>query len=205
MNHLLVIGGSNGNPLSNIELVNETTTLPCTIPQYPFALFGHATAATTQTVVTCGGYGSGGGYLKDCNQLGQDGRIWQNGPSMQEQRYLFSLTALNNKQYAIGGEGSRNTMETRTMETNWVSENIPFSVEKHCTTKYSDHELIVLGGRQSGRVSKSKILIMFKIFFHLKTIFSFHFLFKLFLFNSRNLIRLGSLTTELEIGEPVLI
>ena len=119
-----MIGGSDENGyLSSTEMVNETTTLPCTIPQYPFALVGHATAATTQTVVTCGGYVSGGGYLNDCNQLGQDGTIWQNGPRMIEKRGWFSLTALNEKLYAIGGEGglgSQNTMETRTMETNWV-------------------------------------------------------------------------------------
>ena len=77
-----MIGGYAGNYLSSTELVNETTTLPCTIPQYPLALEGHATAATTQTVVTCGGYASGRGYLRECNQLGQDGTIWQNGPNM---------------------------------------------------------------------------------------------------------------------------
>ena len=177
-----MIGGyGNGGYLSSTELVNETTTLPCTIPQYPYALFAHATAVTTQTVVTCGGYKRerwNAIYSKYCNQLGQDGTIWQNGPRMIEKRGWFSLTALNEKLYAIGGSGgsgSENTMETRTMETNWVSENIPFSVYYHCTTKYSDHELILLGGRQSGSVSKSKILIMFEIFFHLKTILSFPF------------------------------
>ena len=116
-NRLLVVGGSykygSADYQSTTEMINEKTTLPCTIPQYPVTLGKAASAVINQTVITCGGsLRPNGQPVNACFQL-ENGQ-WKNGPSMNLKRKGHSLTALGDTLYAIGGYSflSFNSMET---------------------------------------------------------------------------------------------
>ena len=53
---LLAIGGANSNGLlASIEIINVDTTVGCSFASYPFAVGTHASSATPDEIVMCGG------------------------------------------------------------------------------------------------------------------------------------------------------
>ena len=77
-------------------------------------------------------------------------------PLQSVQRYHFAMVEGNGKLFAVGGYGSRNSMEGVDLQngTSWIRENLPFSITAHCMSGFNSTHAILTGGFLDGKVSK---------------------------------------------------
>ena len=151
---LLAIGGWNGNGvIASSEIINLNTTVGCSFTSYPFAVSQHASSATSDGVVTCGGW-DGSQSFNTCKKLTKQGS-WDTFPDMNSKRRGFGLRMVDGLLWAVGGYPGGNSMEFIDIEnpTEWSQQTMPFSVSYHCLTELSRKQLIVIGGHDGG-VSK---------------------------------------------------
>ena len=152
---LLAIDGQNSNgAIASSEIINVDTTVNCSFTSYPFAVYRHASSATSDGIVTCGGY-DGSQYLNTCKKLTKQGS-WDTFPDMNSKRNYFGLRMVDGLLWAVGGYNGRDTMEYIDPEnpTEWSQQTMPFSVHSHCLTELSRKHLIVTGGTADSGVSK---------------------------------------------------
>ena len=151
---LLAIGGQNSNGrIASSEIINLDTTVGCSFASYPFAVRSHASSATSDGVVTCGG-SDGRQLLNTCKKLTKQGS-WDTFPDMNSKRWGFGLGMVDGILWAVGGFNGRDTMEYIDIKnpTEWSQQTMPFVVYGHCLTELSGKHLIVTGGLDNG-VSK---------------------------------------------------
>jgi len=150
VDHLVIIGGFRRRLLSDIEAISlDEDVGNCNPTDLPYKVCGHSSvySPVVEGIVTCGGMGGMTfDTLSKC--ILQRKRNNSNQfPSLNSKRRDFSLTAISNKIFAIGGYPNSNTMETMNLNTDrqWKKEELPFSVSGHCSVGLGN-KIIVTGG-----------------------------------------------------------
>jgi len=146
--HLVILGGFIGNPLSDVEVLDmQTEYKGCGPTDLPSPLWGHASvySSTLQSLITCGGVGKYE-YLSSCSVQSKNGHLISI-PSMNSRRSYFAMVTIQNQIFSFGGYKTENTMETiKLNETGtWNQQSMPFSVRDHCAVVL-DNNIIVIGG-----------------------------------------------------------
>ena len=176
----MIIGGHgwNGDHLSDIEAISldednfsfnisfDEDYIICDPTDLPYKVNGHASvySPVLNGVVTCGGQDFQGrgnwNYLSKCI-LQRKGFYSNHFPSLKSKRLKFSLTSISHNIYAIGGLRNENTMETINLnfDREWKKEEMPFSVQGHCSAGLGN-SIIVTGGRGEN-YNVSKIILSF--------------------------------------------
>ena len=155
---MVTIGGIklNREKLSSVEVTQVEKNQSCLVDPFPYALNPHAATIIPTGILVCGGYS--GSFEKRCYEYKKTTGSWQSFASLTTERADFDMKFLNQAVWAIGGWGgsdAKTTLDKYEMQTQvWTKHNIPFDVHEHCLTKISEHELILIGGRQSGSVSE---------------------------------------------------
>ena len=125
----------------------QTEDKGCDPTDLPSPVYGHASvySSVLQSLITCGGYGSNE-RLSSCSVETKNGHSISI-PPMNATRANFAMVTIENHLYSIGGWGSRNTMETITLNATgtWNQQSMPFSVQDHCAVVL-DNNIIVIGG-----------------------------------------------------------
>ena len=156
---MVTIGGYGGSGRSSrVEVIQVEKNQSCFVDSFPYALEAHSATIIPTGILVCGGY-SASGFEKRCYEYKKTTGSWKAFAPMTRKRYEFDMKFLNQAVWAIGGLGgskSTSTLDKYEMHTNvWTKHNIPFDVHDHCLTKISEHELILIGGRDwSGSVSE---------------------------------------------------
>ena len=75
---------------------------------------------------------------------------------MNEPRSFFAMEEVSGTLFGIGGLGAAMSMEwiDLTNGLSWTQQNLPFTIDKHCMTKFNETHLIVTGGQLNGTVCK---------------------------------------------------
>ena len=167
----MIIGGYSsdstqyGGYLSDIEAVSiDGDNVNCDPTDLPYKVDSHSSvySSVLAAIVTCGGVDDNYNFLSKCILQGK-GNESNQFPSLIVERRDFSLTAISNKIFAIGGYPTWNTkMETinlNTADKKWKEEEIPFSVAHHCSVGLGNN-IIVTGG-SDGDNGVSKIILKF--------------------------------------------
>jgi len=146
--HLVIIGGWDGNGLSDVEVLDiQTEDTRCNPTDFPSPIDAHASvySSALQSLITCGGDGNNGS-LSSCSIQTKSGHHISI-PSMKSRRVAFAMVTIRNHLISIGGWGGRNTMETIQLNAagTWTQQSMPFSVESHCAVTL-DNNVIVIGG-----------------------------------------------------------
>ena len=156
----MIIGGYNGGSISGIEAVNlDGDNINCDPTDLPYKVYDHASvySPVLEASVTCGGFDENGNFLSKC--ILQTKRNKSNQfPSLISKRWGLSLTAISNKIFAVGGYPNKNTMETinlNTADRQWKKEELPFSVEDHCSVGLGNKIIVTGGYDESINVSKT--------------------------------------------------
>ena len=159
-----MIGGFKPEACNDIEAISlDEDVANCNPTDLPYKVSGHSSvySPVVEGIVTCGGAdGMTFDTLSKC--ILQRKRNNSNQfPSLNSKREEFSLTAISNKIFAIGGYPNRNTMETINLHTDgqWKKEKLPFSVRYHCSVGLGNN-IIVTGGKDENN-NVSKIILKF--------------------------------------------
>ena len=149
----MVIGGSNGSTLSDVELVSfGNENKGCKPRDLDYGVYNHASVASSKGVLTCGGVGNGnyGGVrtekaLSKCILQTSNGKTFF--PSLVNRRGGLGLVNVEGTIYALGGSPSYDTMETINLETGseWKIESLPFNMSSFCVVNINT-TIIVTGG-----------------------------------------------------------
>ena len=155
--NLLVIGGFWYNHrLSNIERLSDFNGLECGPSDLIDKVGDHATVSSSRGLITCGGEDEDLKMMSKCQLNGEINSF----PSMIEKRMEFGMLIVNDIIFAIGGTGSKHTMETIDLNggTKWTKMKLPFGVSDHCVVSVGSKILVIGGfffpiGSTSGYVS----------------------------------------------------
>ena len=151
---MVAIGGWGVSRLSDVEVVGiQKENTNCNPTDLPYAVSGHATVASDQGLITCGGY-DGSSYLSKCILQRRNGET-TSFPTMKYRRSFFGMVLVSDVIYAIGGYPSgRTTMETINVYngTKWSEQSLDFSIRSYCVTSIDNDKIVVTGG--NGNVSK---------------------------------------------------
>ena len=158
MEHTLLLGGDTPSDDYSATLELITPNLACT-PNMPILPVRRQSASATvlgSTIFYCGGYLAGftPEYHGTCHSylLGKEGERWEEEESMNHARRYFSLTVINDRIYAVGGQtdkGKQNSVESFSHSTGWqIEESMQMANYRylHCSVALGTR-LIVLGGR----------------------------------------------------------
>ena len=161
--NLVIIGGSNRGPISDIEAVNlEDDDINCDPTDLPYKVDSHASVYTPDLngILTCGGWDENYDELSKCI-LQRKGSESNHFPALNSKRAELSLASISDTIYAIGGYPNKNTMETINLNTDkqWKQERLPFSVYKHCSVGLKN-KIIITGGLDKNK-KVSKIILKF--------------------------------------------
>ena len=153
--HLMILGGYDGNTLSDVEVLDmQTDDTGCNPTDLLSPIDSHATvySSALQSLITCGGYGTnhrnnGYGRLSSCSVQSKNGHQISL-PPMNSARSSFAMVSIRNQLISIGGVGGYNTMETIELNdaTAWSQQMMPFSVVYHCAVTL-ENNVIIMGGR----------------------------------------------------------
>ena len=141
---------------SSVEVLDENQDLTCNIPSYPLALYAHSSTVTSSGILVCGGSTEccGSASKKECYEYRSKSNNWTAMPSMTTEREGFDMVHVNHKIYAVGGAGSRRSMEIFDPNTRtWTNQSIPFTAYRHCITQLSADQFILTGGSENHDVS----------------------------------------------------
>lgn len=153
--HLVILGGFNGNTLSDVEFLDmQTEDKGCGQTDLPPPLWGHASvySSTLKSIITCGVVGNNGS-LSSCSVRNKN--VHQiSFPPMNSRRSYFAMVTIHNQIFSIGGDGTENTMETIKLNATgtWNQQSMPFSVRDHCAVVL-DNNIIIIGGYNRNDVS----------------------------------------------------
>ena len=154
---------SDGIFLSDIELISFNYEKKCEPLDFDYPVFGHASVASSEGVITCGGRSPKNSpnwmfpkiydTLSKCILQTSKGQIFF--PSMVTTRYSYGMINVEGIIYAIGGYPGEDTMETINIETGvqWKKESLPFNALTHCLVNINT-TLISVGGsdQQADRI-----------------------------------------------------
>jgi len=156
--HTLLLGGDTPSDDYSATLELITPNLACA-PNMPILPVRRQSASATvlgSTIFYCGGFLAGftPEYHGTCHSylLGKEGERWEEEESMNHARRYFSLTVINDRIYAVGGQtdkGPQNSVESFSHSTGWqIEESMQMANYRylHCSVALGTR-LIVLGGR----------------------------------------------------------
>ena len=153
---MVAIGGFHGSSgLSDVEVVDvQKENTNCNPTDLPYAVYRHATVASDQGLITCGGF-SDGSWESKCILQRKNGET-TSFPTMKSRRSVFGMVLVSDVIYAIGGYPSITTMETINVNhgTEWTEQSLDFSVSSHCVTSVANGKIVVTGGYDGSNVSK---------------------------------------------------
>ena len=158
MEQTLLLGGDTPSDDYSATLEQITPNLACTpnMPTLPVRRQSASATVIGSTIFYCAGFLAGftPEYHGTCHSylLGKEGEIWEEEQSMNHARRYFSLTVINDRIYAVGGQtdkGPQNSVESFSHSTGWqIEESTQMDKYRylHCSVALGTR-LIVLGGR----------------------------------------------------------
>ena len=188
VSYQIVINAGIQNPTSMLsEVFDPGDKTSCNVENFPYPIkFGLSTVVSTSykdaIPLICGGckgacskmHSTGefksleGNVQKQCTALAKNGS-WYKIQDMLQPRVQFSLNRIEeNKVIAVGGLDGTSPMGTNSAEMfdfiteNWTPlPNLPTSIFGHCTITYNKTLLVILGGKQNGRVKRYDIFLRY--------------------------------------------
>ena len=126
----------------------------------PYDIYYHASVASDQGVITCGGRGADGSSQSKCSLLTPNGRT-KSFPSLVGERQNHQMVIIKDVIYAIGGYSNPDNMEIINIKngTTWVQENMPFSAHHHCAVAISS-KIVVIDSFVSNKTYHQKHLMI---------------------------------------------
>jgi len=163
--NLLSSGGFIGRgfgKLASVEMNTFGSTAKisnCNIPDLPRGTEKHATVASRQGLISCGGTTGGLDVTNKCWQLKSKSE-WIPMKDMKQNRFRFTLSELNTTLVAFGGTITDNVVEFLNLEGGeWnvkrrdtISSTLR-TLNSHCAVNLNDEEIILIGGFLNGRLS----------------------------------------------------
>ena len=149
----MIAGGEAGWTLKTSEVFYSGGVSACNIPPFPTPIQLHASEATPNGIVICGG----SPFPLSCFRLSSKNE-WVSFPSLNSPRLRFNMFYMNEKLWAIGGVGivlgsvGRTSVEyiDPTKESQWTEirpQPIHWSASHSCTTELSSNRVIETGGK----------------------------------------------------------
>ena len=144
--------------LKTVEMIhiNDNDDNSCqAIADLPEAVYGHSIVNTYNGPVLCGGI-TNSGKTQDCHRLSSNGS-WSKFPNLNDARWYFSMTDVNDLLVSIGGAGAPPSFEVINVQngTSWVRKELPFRLHGHCSTKINETSILITGGYSDFKASKS--------------------------------------------------
>ena len=150
----MVIGGRLNamNYLRNVETVrlldDRVDNSPCTIPDYPTTIQGHAGAVLSNQLIVCGGLPcTGCNMTNECNLYRQNDEFWKPMTPMLFARSGHRMVTIDNVIYAVGGDDGY-TFEAF-VNGSWTHKHpLPKRLRHHCVVALNK-SIGVIGGTET--------------------------------------------------------
>ena len=150
---IIITGGQGYNPqeLKTSEVFHSGDVSTCNIPPLPKGFQRHASAATPNGVVVCGGSTN----LYSCYRLSSKNE-WVSFPSFNYKRLEFNMFYMNGLLWAIGCCWKSVEYINPAKDSQWTEiepSPVHFTGSNSCYTELSDNRVIETGGNY-GNVSR---------------------------------------------------
>ncbi|XP_023338349.1 uncharacterized protein LOC111709016 [Eurytemora carolleeae] len=152
---LVLLGGWDGNWLSNVTIVDEETT--CAGPNLPIWLADHFSVYLNQRILTCGGRSSDDKSLCWIWNLDGDNR-WERGPETNVGRSYSEAVVVNQKVWVSGGWNGKLKQESTEVldlssghdKSSWkYSHDMSWERYQHCAIVLNNGRMVLTGGQDS--------------------------------------------------------
>merc|ERR1711971_459818 len=158
----LIVGGYDGNPYSDAQIVNlSNETSACNnFSDYPLAISSATGAIVDGLPIICGGK-SKGSFHSECYHHSKDTNSWTPLSKMSTNRRRSASVPVKGKLLVLGGWDGDNRLATSEYvspdgDASQPGPNLPGPRSSHCAVKLSNGQVMLLGG-----VPNSKSVIIF--------------------------------------------